>query len=68
MPDVNIYSLVWSSVLVAGLGLLKVLLSEAVLGKVVLILLRHLAKKTSNEVDDEIVATVEAALAAKSPQ
>ncbi len=66
MPDVNINSLVVSSVLLAALGLLKVLLSEAVLGKIVLILLRHLAQKTSNSIDDEIVATVEAALDKKN--
>lgn len=66
LPDVNINSLVVSSLAIAGLGLLRVLLSEAVLGKIILILLRHMAKKTSNEIDDEIVATVEAALAKKS--
>ncbi len=62
MDYLSLKSLVASSIVIALLGLIRLLLSEAVLGKIVLIILRHLAKKTSNEVDDEIVAAVEAAL------
>ncbi len=68
MHSIDLSSLVWSSVLIAGLSLVKIVLSEAVLGKIVLIILRHLAVKTTNSIDDEIVAAVEAALAAKSSQ
>lgn len=49
----------------ALMGLIKLLLSEKVLGKVVLIILRHLAKKTTNDIDDEIVVAVEDALESK---
>lgn len=63
---VNVKTLIISSVLVAVLSLVKFALSEAVLGKILLILLRHLAKKTSNSIDDEIVEIVQAALDSKS--
>ncbi len=50
---------------IALMGLIRLLLSEKVLGKVVLILLRHLAKRTTNDIDDEIVTAVEDALDSK---
>lgn len=64
MP-LDVKSLIVSSLVVALIGLLKVILSEKVLGKILLILLRHLAKKTTNTLDDEIIKAVEDGLNSK---
>jgi len=49
--------------LIAGLGgVVKLLLSEIVLKRVTVILLKRLVKSTKNELDNELVAAVEEAL------
>lgn len=58
----DIWVLVSGAVLASLWAIFKVLLSEAVLSKVLLILLKHLAAKTSNSIDNEIIQVIQEAL------
>jgi hypothetical protein len=60
----------WRYIVASGLimglaGVVKLLLSEIVIKRVTVILLKRLVKSTKNELDNELVAAVEDALAAE---
>ncbi len=60
------YKVIIAAALVSGLGgVIKLLLSEIVLKRVTVILLKRLVKSTKNDLDNELVAAVEEALQAE---